>query len=108
METIVKNRSDVYSFITENIQRNRKVPKKYRQYIIIPMNIYEELCEYGVIKPELYYIDESAFFEFNDDVVKISFVSLFAVEDLHRKIDHYMVNKLMGYYPFKRGGFFKI
>jgi hypothetical protein len=108
METMVKSSGDKFSFITDNIQRGRKMPKKYRHYITIPRNIYDELYEHGVIKPEIYYIDESAFFEFENDVVKINFISLFAIEDLHRKIDHYLINKLMGEYPFKRGGFFKI
>lgn len=108
METIIKSSGDAFSFITDNIQRGRKLPKKYRHYIVIPINIYDELCEYGAIKPETYYIDESAFFEFSNGEVKINFISLFAIEDLHRKIDHYLINKLMGNYPFKRGGFFKI
>ncbi len=95
-----------FSFIAEVVQRGRSRPKKFKHFLSMPTFLYEEMRDIGVIDPESYFIDESAFFEFTQEKVKISFVNLYACEDLHRKIDHYLVVKLAGSYPIERGGSF--
>ena len=72
----------------------------------MPIYLYEELRNKGIISLESYFIDESAFFEFSLSEVTISFINLYECEDLHRKIDHYLVIKFAGSYPIKRGGRF--
>ena len=101
-----ERRRDDFGFITEVIQRGRSRPKKYKHYLRMPTFLYEEMRAKNDIKPEIYFIDESAFFEFNDKTVTISFITLYACEDLHRKIDHYLVMKFAGSYPIERGGVF--
>lgn len=100
-------RSD-FGFIVETIQRGRIRPAKYRHSITMPIFLYEELRKWGVINPEDYYVDESAFFEFKDEEATISFTVLYACEDMHRRIDHYLVVKFAGSYPIKRTGVSKL
>lgn len=98
-----KRRSD-FGFITEVIQRGRIKPAKYVHSLSMPLFLYEELRDRGAIVPEDYFIDESAFFEFRNDTAIISFITLFACEDLHRRIDYYLVVKFAGSYPIQRSG----
>jgi hypothetical protein len=100
-----RRRAD-FGFITETVQRGKNRPKKYKHDITMPVFLYEELRNRGIIDPSSYFIDESAFFEFSNSEATISFISLFACEDLHRKIDHYLVVKFAGSYPLTRGGRF--
>ena len=100
-----RRRSD-FSFIAEVVQRGRVRPKKFKHFLRMPTFLYEEIRDCGVIDPESYFIDESAFFEFTTDTVTVSFINLYACEDLHRKIDHYLVMKFAGSYPIERGGSF--
>jgi hypothetical protein len=95
-----------FTFISEVVQRGRRRPQKYRHFIELPPFLYSELRNNGVIDTEFYIVDESAFFEFSRDSVKISFICLHAAEDLHRKIDKYLIEKMYGSYPIKRGGIF--
>lgn len=101
-----ERRRDTFGFIIEVVQRGKKRPKKYKHEISMPAFLYEELRNKGVIDSEVYFIDESAFFEFNGADIVISFINLFECEDMHRKIDHYLVVKFAGSYPLKRGGRF--
>jgi hypothetical protein len=101
-----ERRRSEFGFITEIVQRGRSKPKKYKHDLTMPVYLYEELCNRGVINPEDYFIEEQAFFSFTTHEAIVSFVSLFACEDLHRKIDHYLVVKFAGSYPLKRGGRF--
>lgn len=103
---IIERRRADTSFILEVAQRGRNKPKKYRHYLSMPYALYDELKASSIITPEAYYIDESGFFEFLPDSVKISFICLYQCEDLHRKIDHYLVKKCLGSYPLTRGGIF--
>lgn len=101
-----EGRRDTFGFIIEVVQRGKIRPKKYKHDLTMPVFLYEELRNKGVINPEDYFIDESAFFEFKNDEMTISFISLYQSEDMHRKIDHYLVVKFAGSYPIKRGGRF--
>lgn len=100
-----RRRSD-FGFIKEVIQRGRQKPKKYKHFIRMPAFLYEEIRDRNVIDPEPYFINESAFFEFSQSEVTISFMNLYECEDLHRKIDHYLIVKFAGSYPLERGGIF--
>jgi hypothetical protein len=100
-----QRRSDE-KYISRIIQNERYKPKKYKHYISMPKDLFYEIKERRIISVEDYIIDESAFFEFFSETVTISFISLYSCEDLHRKIDHYLVVKYSGDYPLKRGGIF--
>ena len=99
-----ESRRGTLGFILEVAQRGKCRPKKFKHDLTMPLFLYEELCFRGVIRPEDYFINESAFFEFTDDEATISFINLYHCEDLHRRIDHYLVVKFAGSYPVKRGG----
>jgi hypothetical protein len=101
-----ESRRDTFGFIVEVIQRGKTRPKKYKHDLTMPAFLYEELRNKGIIDSEAYFVDESAFFEFNGVDITISFINLFACEDLHRKIDRHLVMKFAGSYPIKRGGRF--
>jgi hypothetical protein len=101
---IIERRRSDFGFIIEIIQRGINKLKKYRHNLIMPVFLYEELSKNGIIKPENYFIDESAFFEFSETEATISFINLFTCEDLHSKIDRYLIIKFAGSYPIKRNG----
>jgi hypothetical protein len=100
----VERRRATLGFILEVAQRGRCRPKKYKHDLTMPLFLYEELCLRGIVKPEDYFINESAFFEFTNEEATISFINLYNCEDLHNKIDRYLVVKFAGSYPLKRGG----
>jgi hypothetical protein len=97
-----------FEFIVQNIQRNRIRPAKYVHVIEIPAELYEEMVEKNVINLNDYFINQTAFFEIRQDVVTISFVQLCCAEDLHHRIDYYLVVKGLGFYPIKRIGISKM
>lgn len=97
-----------YSYIAEVIQRGRICPAKYKHKLIISQDLYDELRGELVVDPIDYIIDEAAFFEFKKDEAIISFVNLYHAEDMHRRIDHYLITKLTGSYPVKRTCFSKL
>lgn len=92
-----------FDFITGVIQHNRRRPAKYKHYLMMPLYLYEELNERGLIDLETFYVDEQAFFEFTGEGVRISFMNLYMCEDFHRKVDHYKIVKLQGHYEITRG-----
>ena len=102
-----RRRSD-FGYITEIIQRGRIKPAKFIHSIGMPIYLYEELKDRGVIIPEDYFITESAFFEFKEDEMTISFVNLYNCEDMHRGILTYLVIKFAGSCPIKRSGVSKM
>lgn len=101
-----ESRRDTFGFVVDVVQRGRLRPKKYKHQVIMPDYLYEELRNRGVIDSEALFIDEIAFFEYRNSEVLISFISLFSAEDLHRKIDHFLVTKFAGSYPIRRAGLF--
>lgn len=105
---IQEQRRSEFGFIVETVQRGRIRPAKYRHSITMPVYLYQELRSRGVINPEDYYIDESAFFEFKGQEATISFTVLYGCEDLHRRIDRYLIIKFAGSYPIKRTGVSKL
>lgn len=102
-----RRRSD-FGFITEVVQRGHVRPKKFVHSISMPVHLYEELRDRGVINPEDYFIAESAFFEFKENEMTISFSVLYGCEDLHRRILTYLVIKFAGSCPIKRSGVSKM
>src|SRR5664280_882538 len=101
---IAESRRDDFGFITTIAQRGKNRPKKFKHDITMPIYLYEELRNKGIISPENYFIDESAFFEFSLSEVTISFLNLYAAEDLNTKSLIYLVKKFAGSCPIKRGG----
>jgi hypothetical protein len=95
-----------HHYITVEIQKGKNKPQKFKHYIKMPLSLYDELCNKGIIDYCDYIVDPAAFFEFKPDEAIINFISLYQCEDLHRKIDHYLVMKAFGVYPLKRGGIF--
>jgi len=96
-----RRRSD-FGFITEVVQRGRPKPAKYRHSLIIPIHLYEEMRDKGVIDPEGYFTHETAFFEFRHERVIISFVNLGLCDALHFAIDRYLIIEFSGNYPIER------
>jgi len=99
------------SFITETLQNGRYRPKRYKHYLSMPFDLFFELKDENVIKIDEYYVLDSydrspVFFEFRLNQAFIYFECLYLCEDLHRKIDHYLIVKCSGSYPLKRGGIF--
>ncbi len=102
-----RRRAD-FGYITEIVQRGHNKPVKYVHSITMPVYLYEEFVSNNVIIPEDYFITESAFFEFKDEEVIISFVNLYNAEDLHRRMLTYLVVKFAGSCPIKRTGVSKM
>ena len=98
-----QRRSD-FSFITEVVQRGRIRPAKYVHSLKMPVSVYQELLDHNIIDYEDYLLFQIAFFEFKGDFTIISFVNLYECEDLHRKVDYYLVKKAYGVYPIERIG----
>lgn len=98
-----ESRRDTFGFITEVIQRGRIKPAKYKHYLKLPFYLYEDLRSKGIINPEDYYIDQSAFFEFKNNEMTISFMNFRECGDLHLRILTYLVVKFAGSCPIKRG-----
>lgn len=101
-----ENRRDTFGFIIDVIQRGKSRAKKYQHDLTMPAYLFEELRHKGIIDFQSYFIEETAFFEFDGTDTIISFISLYACEDVHRKIDHYLIVKFAGSYPIKRSGRF--
>jgi hypothetical protein len=91
-----------FGFITETIQRGRIRPAKFIHILEIPKYIYDELVLHAIIKPENYFIHESAFFEYRHERVIISFVSRGLCDDLQFAIDRYLIVEFCGKYPIER------
>jgi hypothetical protein len=110
-------RKQNFEFLSNLLQGNRSKPKKFKHSLKMPFQLYYELVENKIFDPEDLYCNEIAFFSFStelvfdngyqsDEYVEISYISLFQIEDLHRKIDYYLIKKLLGFYPIKRFGIF--
>lgn len=97
-----EDHSDDFRFIVEVAQKGRIRPAKYIHSLIIPYFLYQELKMHGVIKPESYFIHESAFFEFRHERVIISFVNRGLCDALQFSIDRYLIVEHMGKYPIER------
>lgn len=106
-----------FNFCSNLFQGGRSKPRKYKHSLKIPFPLYDDLCQEKVLDPEDLYIEEVAFFSFSMEFSKtdpskviefvtISFISLYLAEDLHRKIDHYLIMQLQGFYPIERFGIF--
>lgn len=106
--SLEKRRKLYYNFVSQFIQGGRSKPKKFKHSLKMPFDLYNEMKDCKVFDPEFLYSEETAFFEFSsaEDSVTISFMNLFQAEDLHRKIDHYLVVKFSGSYPIERFGIF--
>ena len=105
---VIERHKDANDFLLKTVQRERKRPKKYTHQISMPIYLYEELHNKGVIQPESYYIEEYACLECTEIEATRSFIYLYHAEDLHRRIDHYLVVKFAGSYPITRTGVSKL
>ena len=92
------------SYIIEIIQRGRIKPAKYRHYLSMSRTIYDILINNNIIRPEDYFVEESAFFEYKEEIVIINFIHLYICDDLHIRILTYLLNDKYGYSVIKRGG----
>jgi hypothetical protein len=101
-------RVDGIEFIINDIQGGRKRPCKYRHFIKIPVFLYDEMVDAEVIRPEDYFIYETAFFEYNEYLVTMNFITYTHIEDMHVRILNYLVTKAMGQNPIQRGGHSKL
>jgi hypothetical protein len=101
-----ERRQDTFRFILDVIQRGRKRPKKYMHDLIMPAFLFEELHGKSIIAFQDMLIEDQAFFEFDGVNVTLSFISLFACEDVHTKILRYLVVKFAGSCPIGRYGRF--
>ena len=99
---------DTFNYIINVIQNGRIKPAKFVHSVTLPAVLYAEMRDQGIIDMESYYIDQSIFFEHKVEEVTLSFFNLYMCEDMHRKIDCYLVTKLMGHYPIKRTGVSKL
>ena len=107
LQTGLKTKAMTEDFIISFIQDGRKKPKKFRHYVRIPVELFSEMLEAGILDPERYYAEEIAFFEFDGVNVTVSFLSLYHSEDFYAKATNYLLIKLMGLNPIERGGFFE-
>jgi aspartyl/asparaginyl-tRNA synthetase len=104
----VESRRDTFGYLTEVIQKGRIKPAKYKHYLRMPIFLYEELRNKGIINAEDYFIDQAAFFEFKDQEMTISFINFRQCTDLELKILRYLVKKFAGSCPVLRGGISKL
>lgn len=91
-------------FLESLILIGKPAPHKYKHFLILPLGLFFELWSAGLVDVEFYYIEELAFFEFAAEKMTIRFRNLCNCEDMHRKIDRYLIIKLSGSYPVIRGG----
>ena len=103
-----ERRRNDFRFTSEVIPKRRARPIKYRHNLSMPAHLYEELRDKGVINKLELEAYQDVYFEMKQDEIMISFVNLYAIEDLHRHIDCYLIKKITGNYPLKRGGFSKL
>jgi hypothetical protein len=102
-ETIkIERRKYDYSYIAEVIQRGRIKPAKFRHSFVMPLKDWERMRDAGKIDIEIYFIDESAFFEFQEKSVTISFINLSACNDFSLRVYSYKLFTLLGRDPYRR------
>jgi hypothetical protein len=99
---------DGFRFIAEVIQKGRIRPSTYVHEIIIPDYLYEDLMDKGIINHHDNYTKNQAFYEFRHGRVIVSFMHLWACEDMHHRIDHFLIVKFTGSYPITRKGISKM
>ena len=99
---------DTFNYIINVIQNGRIKPAKFIHSVTLPISLYKEMRDLSIIDLENYYIDQSIFLECKGEEVILSFYNLFMCEDMHRKIDCFLITKLLGYYPIKRTGVSKL
>jgi hypothetical protein len=92
------------AYICEIVQRGKIKPAKYKHYISMSRSIYERLVEESIIKPEYFFIEQSAFFEYKRDTVTINFIAQYICDDMHIRILSYLVKEKLGVNPITRGG----
>lgn len=90
-----------YGYIVEVVQRGRIKPAKFRHSFVMPLEDWEIMRDKGKINIELYFIDESAFFEFTEKSVIVSFVNKSAWKDFIIQAYSYKLFTLLGRDPFK-------
>ena len=105
MDNIVSNSNKhTLQYICEIVQRGRIKPAKFKHWLKMQRYIYEELREKGIIAPEIYFIEESAFFQYSQEEVIINFINHKMINDLQIRIQDYFIVKFLGTNPILRGG----
>jgi len=104
MDNILSNHKYTLQYICEIVQRGRIKPAKFKHWLKMQRYIYEELREKGIIAPEIYFIEESAFFQYSQEEVIINFINHKMINDLQIRIQDYFIVKFLGTNPILRGG----
>lgn len=99
----MENSSNDLQYICEIVQRGRIKPAKYKHWLNMPRNIFDDLVGNNIIRPENYFIDQTVFFEYKEDSVTMNFISLYIIDDLHIRILSYLLDKQTGN-TITRGG----
>lgn len=109
-EELIKaeRRRDNFSYIADVIQRGRIRPSTFTHEIGIPYDIYEAMSNRNLIDHEYFFLSKTAFFEFRNEEVIVSFNHLYLCEDFHHLVDRFIIRSLMGNYPIRRTGISKM
>jgi hypothetical protein len=103
-----ERRRDNFNFIAKVIQRGHIRPATYIHEIGLPYDLYEAMSNANVIDHEYYFLSKTAFFEFRNEEVIVSFNHLYLCEDFHHLVDRFMIVSLTGSYPVCRSGVSKM
>jgi hypothetical protein len=101
MNTLTRTPSE-FLFITNEMQKGHIRPAKYIHSIEMAQELFIELKNAGTIDVEMLFIDKVAFFEFKHGRAIISFVHFYVCNDLHLRIDNYLIRKAYGVNPVMR------
>ena len=102
-----ERRRDTFGYIIEIIQRGKLCPKKFHHDLTIPAFLYEEVISRNIVDFHSHYVEGTAFLEYDGrESITISFLSLWACEDIHTRILRYLVIKFAGDCPIIRSGRF--
>lgn len=104
----VERRRDNFTFIADVIQRGHIRPSTFTHEIGLPYDLYEAMSNANVIDHEYFFLSKTAFFEFRNEEVIVSFNHLYLCEDFHHLVDRFMIISLTGSYPIRRAGVSKM
>lgn len=94
-----------YKFLTEIYQKKgHNRPLKYVHSLEIPLDLFCTIRERGIIDMQFLCQDKTVYFEFTEKTVIISFTYFHYCNDLHIRIDNYLITEAYGVNPVKRNG----
>jgi hypothetical protein len=88
-------------FIIDIIQGGRIRPSVYIHEFEMPLDIYLDMKNAGVIDHEYLFLQKLAFFEFRKEKVIVSFHHIYNREDFRSMADRFLIIQAYGSYPFK-------